>query len=73
MTLAFSPSGRTLAWGTTGGMIELWDAGGNRRLSVWRGHSGAVASLAFSPDGQTLASGGNDAAVRVWDIPPADR
>jgi WD40 repeat protein len=73
MTLAFSPRGRTLTWGTADGMIELWDAGGNQRLSVWRGHSGAVVSLAFSRDGKTLASGGNDAAVRVWEVPRPDR
>jgi WD40 repeat protein len=73
MTLAFSPVGGMLAWGATDGRIELWAAGGNRQISVLRGHSGAVVSLAFSPDGKTLASGGNDAAVRTWKIPLPDR
>jgi WD40 repeat protein len=73
MTLAFSPVGRMLAWGTIDGRIELWDAAVNRRISVFRGHSKAVVSLAFSPDSKTLASGGNDTTVRIWEVPLQDR
>jgi WD40 repeat protein len=57
----------------TNGTIEFWDVSLNRRLSVWRGHTGAVVTLAFSPNGRTLASGGNDATVRVWEVPLPDR
>ena len=72
MTVAFAPKGRTLAWGTATGMIEIWDAGIGRRISAWRGHSSSVKSLAFSPDGRMLATGGDDAAVRVWEVPKPD-
>jgi WD40 repeat protein len=73
MCVTFSPDGKLLAWGTIDGKIELWDAGGKRRISVLRGHDGAVVSVAFSPGGKKLASVGNDSTVRIWDAPLSER
>jgi WD40 repeat protein len=70
--LALSPDGTTLALGTSGGTLELWDVvRGTRRHSL-EGHRritrsrGWIHALAFAPDGRTLASGGGDGLVRVW-------
>jgi WD40 repeat protein len=67
-SLTFSPDGRTLAAGTVGGAVELWDVASGRRRSVLGGHSGGIWALEFAPDGRTLFSGGNDGTVRVWDM-----
>jgi WD40 repeat protein len=68
-SLAFSPDGQTLASGSTGGGIILWDiASMQPRGETLTGHNGAVLSLAFNPDGRSLASFGSDDSIAVWDV-----
>jgi WD40 repeat protein len=60
---------QAIAFGTTGGTINVWDLARRR----WRGlpfdaEAGIVWSLAFSPDRQTLASGHEDNIVVLWDM-----
>jgi small GTP-binding protein len=59
--LAWSPDGRTLAYG---GTADVWLSDG-RRLT---GHQDAVGCLAWSPDERTLASGSDDRTVRLWAV-----
>ncbi len=66
--LAFSPDGRTLASGSYGGAVRLWDVTTGRNLAVLLGHTTLVSTVAFSRDGRTLASGSWDGTVRVWDV-----
>jgi WD40 repeat protein/transcriptional regulator with XRE-family HTH domain len=64
--LAFSPDGRTLASGSWGGVLKLWDVESSSLL--WSGrHAGHIHSVAFSPDGAVVASSGDDATIRLWD------
>ena len=57
ISLAFSPDGKTLALGNSGGTIKLWDVPPGKERATLKGHTSPVWSVAFSPDGKTLASG----------------
>jgi len=66
-SIAFSPDGRTLAYGTSGHEAKLWDIA-NRHNVLTLEHDGGVASVAFSPDGALLACGCRDGVVKLWDV-----
>ncbi|HEV3260479.1 MAG TPA: sigma-70 family RNA polymerase sigma factor [Gemmataceae bacterium] len=67
--LSFSPRGKVLASGHTGGMIVLWDPVAGKVIRQWRAHDLWVTSVAFSPDGGTLLSGAvREDALRLWDV-----
>ncbi|MGL4551587.1 MAG: WD40 repeat domain-containing protein, partial [Gemmataceae bacterium] len=74
-SVAFSPDGRTLATGESGGhdcdaRLRFWDAATGRLRAEAAGHLGGVTSMAFSPDGRTLLTAGwLDERVRWWDAP----
>ncbi|MGY1702962.1 toll/interleukin-1 receptor domain-containing protein [Geodermatophilus sp. SYSU D00697] len=74
--LAWSPTGRWLAWGETygdgtDGGIVLWDVANARREGPTLPTRGQAGALAFSPDGRRLVSGNSDGSVRVWDLTPS--
>jgi len=68
-SVAFSPDSRTLASGSYGHRIKLWDVQSQGEIATLTGHSSSVESVAFSPDGQTLASGSSDHTIKLWDVP----
>ena len=73
-SVAFDPSGRTLACGSGRGEIALWDIGGRRLASSLVGHASTVNSLSFDAQGTSLASASSDGTVRIWDVEhPANR
>jgi WD40 repeat protein len=71
MSVTFSPDGRTLAFGTTGGLVELWGVADPAHPVAPHGPGYGqigVSWVAFSPDGHTLASGSGDTTIYLWDV-----
>jgi WD40 repeat protein len=65
--LTFSPDGKTLALGTFGGTVILWDVSKHEPSDRLTGDIGSGFSVAFSPDGKLLASGGTNGKIILWD------
>jgi WD40 repeat protein len=67
--LAFSPDGKTVAWGGwREGTVYLGEIATGRERHRFVGHRGRVLSLAFSADGRSLISGTEDTTALVWDL-----
>ncbi|MGH3391365.1 MAG: WD40 repeat domain-containing protein [Actinomadura sp.] len=67
-SVAFSPDGKTLATGSYGKIVRLWDVASGGAAATFDGRSDWVYSVAFSTDGRILATGGNDNTARLWKI-----
>jgi WD40 repeat protein len=65
--VAFSPDGRTLAYGGRSASITLTDSTGER-VQVQLPCKSHTSVLAFSPDGLFLASGHDDSGIRLWSV-----
>ncbi len=75
-SVAFSPTGGTLASGSTDNIVRLWNPLTGQHKQTLTGHAYWVLSVSFSPDGLTLASGSDGerdggsifgAEIRLWD------
>lgn len=65
--LAWSPSGRTIAAGSSDGLIFLWDVSTFEMTGRLAGHSDTVTQLEFVSE-EILSSGSLDGTIRTWDI-----
>jgi RNA polymerase sigma factor (sigma-70 family) len=69
IALAFSPDGRTLAWGgAQDPAVRLVEVATGRERHRLVGHRGGVLALAFVADGRALVSGAWDTTAVVWDL-----
>lgn len=65
--VAFSPDGRTLVTGDSGGIVTLWDLDkGQPVRSIPRARG--LSAVAFGQEGNVLATVGVDRVIRVWDV-----
>jgi WD40 repeat protein len=66
--VAFSPDGKTVAWGGHAGPVRLSDAATGKAGRVLGTRQFVIHSLAFNPDGKTLAVGTNEHVLHLWDV-----
>lgn len=64
--VAWSPDGSSLAVGTRGGEVHLWDTRTWRRRRTIEGGGGMIRHIAFSPRDSILATLSINGKVRVW-------
>ena len=67
-SLAFSPTGNTLASASWDKSVRLWSVFGRSRAVEPFSLSTDVLALAFRPDGQELAASTLDGQVAFWDV-----
>ena len=79
-SLAFSPTGETVAGATWNNAIQLWDRHTGKLLKTFIGHtdlntkSMSIRFIAYSDDGKRLASvGWEDRTIRIWDVETGQR
>ena len=60
VSVAFSPDGKSIAWGTWEGPVHLCDRETGQERRQYDGHRGRVLSLTFTADGQQLVSSSED-------------
>lgn len=66
VSLAFAPN-RTLATGTQGGIVQLWNPiSGAQIAGPVAVAAGPVTSIAFDPSGQRFATTGQDGTGKLW-------
>jgi WD40 repeat protein len=70
-SISISPDGTTLASGSNGNTIGLWNVFDGTLFRTLEGHLARVNSVAFSPEGALLASGSDDNSVRLWSVSTA--
>lgn len=68
-SLAFAPSGKTLAIGTGDGQVNLCDlVGESHPIHSLAKITGEVIALTFSADGTKLAAGSSDGRGQLWEV-----
>lgn len=65
--MAFRSDGRTLAVGSRGGSIRLWDVATGQLKATFTGHHRWISHLEFNRDGDLLLSESGDKTVKLWD------
>jgi WD40 repeat protein len=64
LAVQWSPDGKRIASGHTGGAVCFWTAETNECDGFIQAHQNATFSLVWSPDGTRLATGGG--IIRIW-------
>ena len=67
-TVAFSPTGLTLAMGGSDGQAYLWNADNGSTRTVPIPGSSPITAVAFSPSGGSLAAGESDGVTYIWNL-----
>lgn len=57
-----------MAFGTSIGTVEFWDARSRSRVAILAGHDGEVTALNFKPSGLSLATGSSTGMIQIFDL-----
>jgi WD40 repeat protein len=63
---AFSPDGRWVVTGDSGGVVRVWDVKAQKMLAAIPAHAGPVNAVSFSPDGKQILSGSDDWSAKIY-------
>jgi WD40 repeat protein len=66
--VAFSPDGRSLAAGTKGGNVFVYDAATGRMDTLVRSRTGPINAIDFDPTGSMIAIAGSDGTAWTSDV-----
>ena len=67
-SLAFSPSGQTLAWSDLSTLIRLWDVATQRETTALKGHEDSAKDFAWTRDGKVMVSVDRKGIARIWNV-----
>ena len=68
-TVAYSSDGQTLAYGSVGNDVKVWDLQNLSKGPIsLQGHTEKIAAVVFSPDGGSLATSSWDNTIRIWNL-----
>jgi WD40 repeat protein len=66
-SVSWSADGQTVASGSLGGVIRVWNAKNAKEIhGYYQGSNASVRSIAFAPVGMQLAASGDDGNVYIW-------
>ena len=67
LSVAFDPSGETLAYGSLGGSVGILDVATGESIRELTDSSHNIGDVAYSPSGHWLAAGSDDNQIYLWD------
>jgi WD40 repeat protein len=68
-SVAFSPGGKTLAAGSSDGVVQLWNVTSRAGIGwLFTDDFSEITSVGFSPDGEFVAAGDDEGTTQLWDV-----
>ena len=69
--IEWSPDGNSLAAGSAGGRVSIFDLESGQEARALLGHGSGVSHLRYNAEGTRLMSSADDTVTRIWDVTPS--